>query len=264
MSGQRSITAAEAAKYAIDPRNDNGEPNSLHVMAFSYDSDCPNDEDHVGAVIANLKGWFDGDAFVDSEADAKLYESVEEARLVVDGLNAVPAYSGSFVMANPCRCYDGITSDDVDTWTENGEFDLDSFALWGPFILVWEGEHDPGPPRDFTVGEALDAIQSRLEAYENGIGNDGLTGRMDRAINVLHRLVKSIEDDTYDEWGEAGDCWERIVNDDSILAQFAEEHEGKMPDLDDDPTRDAVTEWAKAKGLGRHYGAHCIWCLQAP
>jgi hypothetical protein len=118
--------------------------------------------------------------------------------------------------------------------------------------------------RPFTIVTALDAIQSRLEAYEARVGNDGLSPEMGDAIDVLHQLVKSIEDDTYEEWGEAGDCWERIVNDDSILEQFAEEHEGKMPDLDDDPTRDAVAEWAKAKGLGRHYGAHCIWCLQAP
>ena len=260
--GSRDITAAEAVEYAKDPRNDNGESNAIHVMAFSYDSDCPNDEDHVGAIIARGDTWFDGDSFVAEEAKAKLYATAEEARLVVSGLNMAPSYSGSFVIADPCRCYDGIYPDDVQSCMTDGVVDIEDFAVWGPFQLWWEGERDPGPPREWSAREGLDAITSRLEAYEAQVGNDGMSLRMQLAVDAIHKLVKSIEDDTYDEWGEAGDCWERIVNDDSILEAFAEEH-GAMPDLNDDTTRDAVAEWAKAKGLGRHYGVHCIWCLQA-
>lgn len=266
MSGQRDLTPAEAIAFAVDPRNDNGQPDSLHVMAFSYDSDCPNYDDHIGAVIESNGGWWTGETWTAEEAEAKLYPTTAEAQRHLDRL--IVSWPSAHLIENPCRCYDGITSDDVDTWTEGGTVDVDGFAEWGPFILSWDGDADPGQPRSFTPQEALDAIHSRLEAYEAQVGNDGLTGRMDRAINTIHSFIKQVEEhgSTDLEWGDPGECWDRLSND---------------PDYRDDPEfqalmakadqllssreeQEAVIAYAEDKGFGRHYGdPHCIWCLQA-
>jgi hypothetical protein len=40
-----------------------------------------------------------------------------------------------------CRCWDGLTIEDVATWTENGVVDVAGFAEWGPFAL-WTNEDD--------------------------------------------------------------------------------------------------------------------------
>lgn len=263
MSGYRDLTPAEAAAYAADPRNDNGTPNALHVMAFSYDSDCPNYEEHVGANIESNGGWWTGESWTDVEANAKLYPTTAEAQAVIDSHRWS---SSAHINENPCRCWDGLTIDDVETWTgEGGLVDLNGFADWGPFQLQWDGE-DPGEPRGFTPQEALDAITSRLEAFEASAFAIGLTLRMSNAIDTLHAFIKQVAEHGSTDlgWGQPGDCWERIVNDDPILAAFAEVHGDRYPDLTDDSTREAVVAWCKANGLGRHYGdPHCIWCLQA-
>ena len=107
--GGTPITTEEAVAWALDPRNDNGTPEAIHVMAFNYDQDCPNVDDHTFVNVHN-------------KTDAsKCY--VEEV----------------------CECWDGITSDDVETWTEDGKVDYDGFREWGPFELVFD--IDPGLPR---------------------------------------------------------------------------------------------------------------------
>jgi hypothetical protein len=47
-----------------------------------------------------------------------------------------------------CECWDGLTVDDIDTWTDNGAVDLDGFAQWGQFELWLE---DPQPLDAATV-----------------------------------------------------------------------------------------------------------------
>jgi hypothetical protein len=63
-----------------------------------------------------------------------------------------------------CHCWDGITAEDVETWTEDGKVDLAGFAEWGPFQL-W-ADADPGAPRapdDMPIDQAIGIILSRLE-----------------------------------------------------------------------------------------------------
>ena len=221
--------------WALDPRNDNGEPNAIHVMAFSYDSDCPNDDDHDSSIIEGPDGFWNVETGWGIEADA-----TEFAQVRADATDERPLVAtttlpeGGSWLHNACRCYDGIYADDVETHEEkDGSIDEAAFGEWGPFFLAWSSDADPGQPRDFTPDEALDAISSRLEAVEGNVHNQGMTMRMSRAVNVLHRFVRDMTDEMPLDWGEPGDCTERIEND---------------PDEND----------------GRHYGVpHCIWCLQA-
>jgi hypothetical protein len=62
-----------------------------------------------------------------------------------------------------CECWDGITSDDVATWVEDGRVDIDGFSEWGPFRLVWDGP-EPVAPRGPTAAEAFDIVTRYLEA----------------------------------------------------------------------------------------------------
>ena len=108
----RPITTAEAIAYALDPRNDNGKPDQLHVMAQNYDQDCPNVDDH------------DFIAHHDDTDTSKCW--TEEV----------------------CECYDGIVADDVETWmSDDGQriVDEEGFGEWGPFLLVFD--IDPGEPQ---------------------------------------------------------------------------------------------------------------------
>lgn len=112
-----------------------------------------------------------------------------------------------------------------------------------------------------TPTEALDAVHSRLEAYEAGIGNYGLSPEMDEAITTLHRFITQVEEHGSEdlEWGEPGDCWERMNNDTDLRQELVVLGEGDA--IRDDKT---LQEAAIRHGLGRHYGdPHCIWCLQA-
>ena len=224
MSGWRDLTTDEAIKYALDPRNDNGQPNQLHVMAFAYDSDCPNDEEHVSSIIESNEGFWNNERGWVGEADATEFTLEESLSL------NLPEGTNVRWLHGACRCWDGITSDDVDTFAEDIENgDTEGFAEWGPFQLQWPGDVDPGEPRDFTPMEAIDRIASFLGVFEDH------SYSLDIAVDVLARFVRQVEDhgSTDLEWGEPGDCQDRIDND---------------PDEND----------------GRHYGdPHCIWCLQA-
>lgn len=256
MGGQRSITTEEAIKWALDPRNDNGSSNAIHVMAFSYDSDCPNDEDHVGAVIESItQGWFTGDGWTKEEADAKLYDRDADTDAILLGLQQV--WPDAQLIENPCRCYDGISADDVDTFAEDIENgDTDGFGEWGPFLLMWEGD-DPGEPRDFTPIEAVERLASFLQVFEQH------SYTLDIAIDVLARFVRQVEENgSVDlEWGLPGDCWDRIQNDPDLIAEMKADDEAADLAGDDD---EGLVNAAKRLGLGRHYGdPHCIWCLQA-
>src|ERR1044072_3250724 len=161
MSGQRSITTDEAIKWALDPRNDNGGKDAIHVMAFSYDSDCPNDEEHVGAIIESGAGWWTGEAWTMEEANAKLYPTTADAQRHLDRL--VVNWPLAQLIENPCRGYDGISADDVDTFAEDIENgDTSGFGEWGPFLLMWEGDADPGEPREVTPIEAVERLASYI------------------------------------------------------------------------------------------------------
>ena len=123
---------------------------------------------------------------------------------------------------------------------------------------VGDGETMPTTPE-----EALDLLAGFIGSTDTEDRED-----IDAAMTILDRFIKQVREHGSEdlEWGEPGDCWERIVNDDGddALAAFAEAHGGLMPDLTDDTHRDAFVDWCKSQGFGRHYGdPHCIWCLQA-
>lgn len=153
--------------------------------------------------------------------------------------------------------WDGITSGDVDTWTEpDGRVDVAAFGAWGPFQLWFEGEEDPGPPRSHTPEEALEAIERRLVVYQDG----DMDGSISRALDTIEAFIKQVREHGSEdlEWGEPGSCIERVNNDDTIREElgFSPEAFGYAP-------LSRVIDLAVAKGLGRHYGdPHCIWCLQ--
>ena len=263
--GSRRLTTAEAIAYALDPRNDNGEKNQLHVMAFRYDSDCPNYADHTMSVLEGPDGkfWNRVDQDWVDEADATEYTRAE-----ADAFDPLDLpYGTRGWIHDACRDWDGILPDDVESsLDEDGNAKEDEFAEWGPFQLVFDIE--PGPARDFTPEEALDAIQSRLEAFESGVGNYGMSMRMSRAVDAIHKFLVEGNDL---EWGEPLDCAERLNEDpdyddpeflnarnavtaakDSLRVGALEEAEAAFDDI------------AKKLGYGRHYGdPHCIWCLQA-
>ena len=236
MSGWKRITTKEAIEYALDPRNDNGEPNQLHVMAFSYDSDCPNDDDHDSSIIESDEGFWNNDTLSwGIEADATEYTQAltgpTDTRPIVNE-QELPVGKNVRWLHEVCRCYDGISSDDADTWTdpESGEVDEKGFGEWGPFELQWPGE-DPGAPRGFTPEEALEAIASRIGVFEQPF----ITSRMNNSLGALYDFIKQVRENgsTDLEWGEPGDCSDRMEND-------------------------------PEDNNGRHYGdPHCIWCLQA-
>jgi len=108
-----------------------------------------------------------------------------------------------------------------------------------------------------TPQEALDAIQSRLEAFEASVAYlpNYMSPEMDAAVQVLADFIKQVNEhgSTDLEWGNPGECGERISNDLDIANEIGN---GLTPD-----------EFQRAVvylGLGRHYGdPHCIWCLQA-
>lgn len=257
MGGERSLTTEEAIKWALDPRNDNGESNAIHVMAFSYDQDCPNDEEHVGVVIERDEAphWFDGDGWSPEEASAKLYERGADLDAILLGLQQV--WPDARLLENPCRCWDGISPDDVDTFAEEIENgDTDGFGEWGPFMLQWEGDADPGEPREFTPIEAVERLASFLGVFEQH------SYALDIAIDVLARFIRKVEQEGADdlEWGLPGDCQDRIDNDPDVAAELLE----NGLDVNGAGTTDAQIEaFAAELGLGRHYGKpHCIFCLQ--
>lgn len=260
--GSRRLTTAEAIAYALDPRNDNGDKNQLHVMAFRYDSDCPNFADHTMSVLEGPDGkfWNDITGWVD-EADA-----TEFTREDADATTVLPEGALGWIH-NACRDWDGILSDDVESATnEAGDVDEEEFAVWGPFELSFDIE--PGPPRDFTPEEALDAIQSRLEAFESGVGNYGMSMRMSRAVNAIHKFLVEGNDL---EWGEPLDCSERLNEDpDYDDPEFLNARNAVIAAKDslkpgDFEAAEAYLDFVATKlGYGRHYGdPHCIWCLQA-
>ena len=250
---ERRLTTEEAIAFALDPRNDNGQANQLHVMAFSYDQDCPNYEDHVGAIIEADEGFWQEGVGWGIEADATLFTD-EEA----DTRPTLPEGTDVHWLNQPCRCWDGITDEDVDTFTNDGIVDEAGFGEWGPFMLVSDADVNLLQPRGMTPDEALSAIQSRLEAYESSVGNNGLSRRMDDAITVLHKFITVLADL---EWGDPGECWERIANDEDLRLELAQAQQ-EQPDLA--KSVGSLSELAQKLGLGRHYGdPHCIWCLQA-
>lgn len=107
--GGTPLSTHEAVLWALDPRNDNGTPEAINVMAYNYDQDCPNVADHTFVAIHN-------------DSDPRLC-----------------------YMDEVCECWDGITAEDVETWTDDGVVDEEGFAEWGPFELVFD--IDPGLPR---------------------------------------------------------------------------------------------------------------------
>lgn len=96
------LTTEEAVMWALDPRNDNGQPDFIHVMAYNYDQDCPNVADHT---------------FVPHHNDEDTRKCWTE---------------------EVCECWDGITAEDVETWTDDDVIDYAGFGEWGPFELVFD------------------------------------------------------------------------------------------------------------------------------
>ena len=183
------LTTEEGIEYALDPRNDSGEPDSLHVMAQNYDSDCPNYDDH--------------------ELDENGFEV--------------------------CLCWDGITADDVATWTEDGKTDPDAFGEWGPFRLF--ANKDPGPPRKRTYAEALADIERFMSAasLEYGAG-----GRLDinQAMSVLGALVDRVtaEDERFRQEEEDADpCGHEMGYNLCVYClQYDVDPSERCPERDDD------------------------------
>ena len=158
--------------------------------------------------------------------------------------------------------WDGLTSDDYDTFAEDIETgDTSGFGEWGPFQLWFPVGKDPVAPRELTPAEAVERIASFLGVFEDH------SYTLDLAIDVLDKFVQQVNQhgSTDLEWGNPGDCWERIENDPDIRDELR-----LIPPTDDEgywathDRRDEEQKLAVEKGLGRHYGdPHCIWCLQA-
>lgn len=150
--------------------------------------------------------------------------------------------------------YDGLTPDDVVTWTSPSGIDASGFAEWGPFILAWEDDEDPVEPREWLPREAVTRLTSFIEVFEA----DGADPTLRIAIDVLGAFVEQVlEHGSPDlEWGVPGDCWDRIQND-TDLRDTAGLPPNGLTDIEE-------TAMAIKAGLGRHYGdPHCIWCSQA-
>jgi len=121
-----------------------------------------------------------------------------------------------------------------------------------------------------TPQEALTAIQSRLETFEASVANlpNYMSPEMDAAVQVLADFIKQVNEhgSTDLEWGEPGDCYERITNDEEVAHAlgFEDAYSTKLGDWLQETEYADIKAKAKEFGVGRHYGdPHCIWCLEA-
>jgi hypothetical protein len=120
-----------------------------------------------------------------------------------------------------------------------------------------------------TPEEALTAL---YEFADDAIGEDkelvAVPTHISDALQTLADFIKQVNEhgSTDLEWGEPGDCFERICDDEDVAHDLGFEdaygedfsrwlREGEYAD---------IKAKAKELGVGRHYGdPHCIWCLQA-
>lgn len=121
------------------------------------------------------------------------------------------------------------------------------------------------PFGDTTAPGTPEWALDRLASFIGVVGE--VPTDVDAAIIILDSFIKQVnERGSSDlEWGEPGDCWERLYSqpeyrEDPLFAPLLEASD----DASGGPEDEAVQAYAKAHGLGRHYGdPHCIWCLQA-
>ena len=86
-------------------------------------------------------------------------------------------------------------------------------------------------------------------------------------------VLESIDNDTFEEWGEYGDCrshLDGLIEEGDLEPDVHAELEVRLNELDISygpayvERKVELNIFCEKNQLGKHYGAHCIWCLEAP
>jgi hypothetical protein len=118
-----------------------------------------------------------------------------------------------------------------------------------------------------TPNEALTML---YEFVDDAVGEDkemiAVPTHIGDALQTLADFIKQVDEhgSTDLEWGEPGDCWDRIENDPDLREELGLPN--PYTEVVDNSRKAVERENALAveRGLGRHYGdPHCIWCLEA-